>query len=324
MAKSALEKQRILITGASGFIGHALASALSTLDCTIVRTSRDQNKLQPLDGAAAIVDRVVDYSDPEIWPGLIEGVDTIFWLGAQTSANNANKDPDQDYRDNVLPLRNLLERCRLSDCAPAIVFASTATVVGLTDSLPVAEDCYENPITIYDIHKLNCEKYLSYYAGNGHIKTCSLRLANIYGPGTESSNADRGILNLMIRRALAGDTLEIYGTGTNIRDYSYIDDVIDAFIAAATHIDACNTQQFNIGSGRGYSFVEAFDEIANCIGSRLGHDVNVEYVAAPDVIHAIEGRDYIADATRFSQITGWSPQVDLPSGILKTFEELQD
>lgn len=314
------ENKNILITGASGFIGHALASSLAVLDCSLTRTSRDKRKLLTLDGIAKVTDVEIDYADAAVWRDLIDDVDTIFYLSAQTSSTDANKDPTQDFHHNVLPLVNLLEALKETKTQPTVVFASTATIVGLVENLPVAEDYCEKPITVYDIHKLCCEKYLSYYASNGHIRSCSLRLANVYGPGVNSGSADRGILNLMIRRAIKNETLSIFGTGHQIRDYTYISDVVDAFLAAAEKIDATNGQYFNIGSGQGHTFIEAFSEIVNCIGSRLHHEVQVEHIGAPSDLPLIEARNYIADTTKFSNATGWSAKTDLHSGIQQTLD----
>lgn len=323
-ANAAFQGKRVLITGASGFIGNALASSLSRVECEIVRSSRNAEKLLPLPGSAKIVDREVDYADTGIWPRLTDGVDIVFFLGAQTSANDANEEPDRDFRENVLPLLNLLQHCRESGRRPAIVFASTATVVGMTENLPVTEGIFENPVTVYDIHKLCCEKYLSYYAGNGFVKSCSLRLANVYGPGTSASSADRGILNMMIRRAIQKESLSIYGEGLQVRDYTYISDVVDALQAAAANIEQTNGRYFNIGNGRGYNFIEAFDTIADCVTSMLGHDVCIEHVAAPDDLALIERRNYVADSRRFTEATGWTAQIKLREGIRQTIERLAD
>lgn len=319
-AAKTFENKKILITGASGFIGHALANSLSGTDCTLIRTSRKKNKLLPLEGFADVHDRELDYIEPNAWEDLIEGVDIVFFLGAQTSAKKADADPKQDFDDNVRPLLNLLEHCRKSGSKPTVVFASTATVVGLAEQMPVAEGIYENPITVYDIHKLSCEKYLSYYASRDYVRSCSLRLANVYGPGTTSGNADRGILNLMIRRAAKGESLSLYGEGLQLRDYTYISDVVAAFEAAAIQIDNTNGRYFNIGSGLGHNLAEAFAEIANIAKASLGRIIEIKQVASPIVMAPIETRNYVADTSSFAKATGWSAEVELRDGIRRTLD----
>ena len=312
--------KKILITGASGFIGHALACELSSIDCSLIRASRDKTKLPTLGGRAKVVDVEIDYSDAAVWNGLVENIDTIFFLSAQTSSAEANKDPTADFKHNVLPLLNLLETLKEIESQPTIVFASTATIVGLVEDLPVAEGINEKPITIYDIHKLCCENYLSYYANSGHIRSCSLRLANVYGPGVNSGSADRGILNMMIRRAIQNENPTIFGEGTQLRDYTYISDVVSAFLVAAAQIHSTNGQYFNIGSGKGHTFIEAFGEVVNSTRAKLQNHVTLEQVASPNQLPAIEARNYVADTTNFSQATGWSAKTDLHNGIKKTLE----
>jgi len=320
MDTGSVEGKKILITGASGFIGHALASSLSAADCSILRTSRDKNSLLPLAGIASVSDVEIDYADSTAWDDLVDSIDTIFFLTAQTSSTNANKHPRQDFSNNVLPLLNLLQALENTKSTPAVVFASTATIVGLVEDVPVTEGVCEKPITIYDIHKLCCEKYLSYYSASGHIRSCSLRLANVYGPGVNSGSADRGILNMMIRRAAQHETLSIIGDGQQLRDYSYISDIVSAFLVAAQRIDALNGEYFNIGSGKGHSFTEAFAEIANCASMKLNHAVQIEHIAAPRDLPPIESRNYVANANKFSSNTGWQAKTDLHTGILKTLD----
>ena len=107
MAAKDFAHKKILITGASGFIGHALASSLSRTNCSVVRSSRTKHKLLPLLGQAEVTDLEADYSDSDIWRDLANDVDIIFYLGAQTSASDANADPSRDFDDNVRPLLNL-------------------------------------------------------------------------------------------------------------------------------------------------------------------------------------------------------------------------
>jgi len=319
-AARSFKNKTVLITGASGFIGHALASSLSSTACTIIRASRNKNRLAPLKGLADVQDYELDYRAADVWQDLLGGVDIVFFLGAQTSAKKADADPEQDFIDNVRPLFTLLEHCRKSGSKPTIVFASTATVVGLAEQLPVAEGIYENPVTVYDIHKLSCEKYLSYYAGMDYVESCSLRLANVYGPGTTSGSSDRGILNQMIRRAAMGESLSLYGEGLQLRDYTYISDVVAAFEAAALQIENTNARYFNIGSGMGHNLAEAFGEIVSIAKASLGTAIEVERVASPSATSPIETRNYVADTSSFTKATGWSAEVELRDGIKKTLE----
>ena len=236
MRLSFYKGKNILITGASGYIGSNLVRALQKFDCKITRVSRNSEKLAKAQDGHKLVNLTVDYEDSTAWDSLLGGVDIVFFLASQTSSYTANSNPIEDIRQNVVPLLNLLHSCETNNHSPIVIFSGTATQAGLTASVPVAEPTYDQPLTIYDIHKLSCEKYLSYYSDIDVLPSCCLRLSNVFGPGIKSSNADRGILNLMIQKAVNGDALTIYGDGENIRDYLYTDDVIAAFLAAASNI----------------------------------------------------------------------------------------
>jgi nucleoside-diphosphate-sugar epimerase len=140
----------------------------------------------------------------------------------------------------------------------------------------------------------------------------------VYGPGPRSRSADRGVLNAMVRRALAGQALTIYGEGDFLRDYVYVEDVARAFLAAAAHIDRLGGGHFLIGSGRGHTFAEAVRTVADRAALRTGRPVAVDHVDPPRPLAPIERRNFVADTARFHGATGWSARVGLVDGIDRT------
>jgi nucleoside-diphosphate-sugar epimerase len=254
------------------------------------------------------------------WAPLLEGVDLVFHLAAQTSARVAEQDPEEDLRANVLPLLRILECCRRGALRPFVLFAGSATQVGLTARVPVGEEVPDAPITVYDVHKSMAEGYLEHYVRRGFVRGATLRLANVYGPGPGSSSADRGVLNLMIRRALRGEPLTIYGDGKPLRDYVFIEDAARAFLAAAAAPDAVNGRHFLVGSGLGTSLAEAMRLVAARVGARTGRPAPVTHVAPPADQSPIELRDFVADIGRLSSATGWRPAVPLAEGIDRTID----
>ena len=116
---------------------------------------------------------------------------------------------------------------------PIVIYAGTSIQCGLNKEVLVNETLTDVPITVYDFNKLEAERYLKFAVQSGWIKGASLRLTNVYGPGPKSSSSDRGVLNLMMRKDLKGETLTVYGQGDFISDYVYIDDVISAFLKTA-------------------------------------------------------------------------------------------
>jgi nucleoside-diphosphate-sugar epimerase len=251
---------------------------------------------------------------------LIEDVDVIFHLAAQTSAAKANADPLEDVSINVLPMVSLLEACRQAQSVPTVLFAGTATECGLASSLPVDETVSDEPVTIYDLHKLVAENYLKFYCHQGAVRGATLRLANVYGPGPPSSNTDRGILNLMVRRALAGEELTVYGTGEYLRDYIFVDDVARAFIAAAENMEAVKGGHYLIGSGTSRTVVEAIQQVAARVASKTGIEVPVVHAVPPGTLSPIDTRNFTASTTLFQGRTGWRAMVSLTEGIDRTID----
>lgn len=314
--------KKILITGGTGYLAAGVVSLLKDVDCRLIRLGRSAEGRDKVTGIARVMDVIGDIRDPDLWQRSLDGVDVIFHFAAQTSTYVANAEPLADHSVNVLPMLQLLESCRRQKLCPIICFASTVTVAGIPQSLPVAEDHPDQPLTVYDLHKQMVEQYLRWYAGQGVVRGVTLRLPNIFGPGPRSSVADRGVLNQMIRRALSGEDLTVYGTGEQLRDYLYIEDAGRAFLAIAEHGAELNGQHFVIGSGVGHTITEAMEMVAARVTARTGKPVTVQHVPPPANLSPIEARNFIADPRRFSAATGWQPHYSLSAGIDRTLEVL--
>lgn len=312
--------KRILITGGAGYLAAGLIRALQEVDCDIIRLVRPGRQARPGIGRARVHDREGDVRCREVWESVLPDVQVVFHLAAQTSVYVAEKDARADLEANVLPMLHLLETCRVNAYRPIVVFAGTVTEAGVPDRVPVDETHPDRPITIYDLHKWMAENYLRHYAHEGIVRGVALRLANVYGPGPASSSADRGILNLMIRRAIRGETLTVYGSGEQMRDYLHVDDVSLAFLLAGSKIDVLNGEYFVIGSGMGYTIREAIAMVAERAARRSGRRVDVIHVDPPTPQSPIEARNFVADSGRFSQPTGWRARYGLPDGIDRTIE----
>jgi nucleoside-diphosphate-sugar epimerase len=212
----------------------------------------------------------------------------------------------------------LLEACRKRGHCPTILFSGTSTQCGMPKKLPVDENVLDDPITAYDFHKLQAERWLKFYTSQGWVKGVSLRLTNVYGPGPKSSSADRGILNLMINKALNGEDLTIYGSGGYIRDYIYIDDVISSFLIAPMSIDNLIGNHFIIGSGVGTKVCEAITSVRDQAIKTLGSKSDIMFIEEPVGLFEIEKRNFIANITRYKNLTGFTIRNNLKHGINKT------
>lgn len=320
---SGYEGRSVLVTGGSGYIGSSLVQALYTLNCDLTLLSRQRHQLDSNAAEAADIKVIVgNISEPDIWEEALTGIDYVFHLAAQTSTTVAGREPVADLNINVLPVIHMLETCKIRNIPAKIMFAGTATEVGLTASIPVDETFPDNPITLYDIHKLAAEKYLQHYAHEHGIRTATLRLSNVYGPGPSSGKTDRGVLNQMARKGLEGDQLSVYGDGTFVRDYVYIDDVVDALLLAGLNIDSLSGNYYVIGTGVGTKFVDAVNLLADKVAAFAGRRPPVAHVEPPPKQSPIEERDFVANAALFKCLTGWDPKVNLEEGLDFTIQSL--
>src|SRR6185295_10409518 len=152
-----------------------------------------------------------------------------------------------------------------------VVFPSSRLSYGRVSELPVAETHPMEPRDIYAVHKAAGERYHQIYHRVHGLRTTVLRITNPYGPGQPADRREYGVVNAMVHRALAGEALTIYGDGRQLRDVVYIDDVIDAFLAAAA-TDATDGEVYNVGSGVGIPLVEVAHAIVRVAGrGRVEH-----------------------------------------------------
>ena len=310
----------VLVTGSSGFLATNLVAALKDTRCHIRRLSRHGSHVMPVSGTSRVEDMFGDVASEEIWRNALESIDIVFHFAAQTNVYVANEAPSADLNANVLPILHMLETCRKADLHPAVLFSGTVTEAGISTRIPVDETHPDSPVTVYDLHKLMAENYLKYYVRQDIVQGAVLRLSNVYGPGPRSSGADRGVLNNMIRKALSGETLTIYGHGNYVRDYVYVGDVIGAFLAAGAGMELLSGHHYVIGSGRGDTVAEAVNMVARHVEAKFGHPVSVAHIDSPLALSPIEERDFIADTGKFSRDTGWTAATSLEKGIDLTID----
>jgi len=312
---SKLKGKVVSITGANGYIGSALTQELEKYSLKIIRISRKQ--LTPKDG---VEDWVLDLNKKSSWIKIVNRSDIIFHLSGNTSIYDAEKDPKESLISTLFPIIQLINASKKLSRIPRVIFSSTATVYGLTEVLPVLETKQPNPITTYDLHKFFAEQQLLMASNSNIIDAISLRLANVYGPSpTESLSQDRGILSKITKKRFALKNLQIYGNGDYLRDYIYIDDVVNAFLhASVMDYDILlnkNQISLNVASGKGTSVKEVFDLISHEVEKITGIRGDIENVAWPEEVNEIEKRNYIGSIELIKSLTGWQPSVSLEEGI---------
>lgn len=300
--------QRYLITGASGFIGHGLCQKLlarghhvTALD--IRPPKQDHENLTFVEGSFTSLDI--------LW-SVCAGADCLIHLAASKFPKAAQQDPKADIIENILGSFQLFEEARNADVGKIIFASSGGAVYGNAVPVPIAESALTNPIGAYGISKLAIEKYLQLFGIQFGIETLSLRAANPYGPGQNIQNA-QGALTTFCYKALSGAKIEVWGDGSIERDYIYISDLTDAFVAAAER--NTDAQVLNIGSGQGTSL------------NKLLEHIQKRFVAPLDVCYmpsrSFDVQQNYLNIEQAYAALGWRPQVLLDDGISRTLDGMK-
>ena len=317
---SGLAGKKVLITGGAGFIGSNLVKKLIGLDVEVSIFIFEKEKIERLEGFERNINIIHgDLKNKQEVSNAIQGKDYLFHLAWQTDLKQSMISPQEDLENDIGGLINILECCKNENPDIKIIFASSVTVIGLTDKLPVNENVIENPLSVYEIHKLAAEKYLYIYNKIHGLKTCVLRLSNVFGEGQRIDNPGRGVLNFMIGRALRNEPLTVYGSGKFIRDYCHVQNYIDAFLLAAL-FDKTNGQVYVLGSGDGKTFNEMVEKIKQITESLINKNVKITHMPFPGKENEINKRNFIADFSKFGQDTGWEPQISFEEGLRSTIK----
>ena len=309
--------RRVLITGGLGFIGSNLARHLVTLGADVLLVDSlipdYGGNLFNIDGFADKVRvNVADVRQQSTMNYLVRDREVIFNLAGQVSHIDSIRDPYSDLEINCRSQLTILEACRYNNPAVKVVYAGTRQVYGRPDSLPVDEKHLVKPTDVNGINKAAGEYYHLVYNNVFNVRACSLRLTNVYGPRQLIRHNRQGFIGWFIRLAIEGGVIQIYGDGTQQRDFVYVDDAADAFLRAGA-LDACNGEVFNVGGDRAIAHAALASLILEIAGSG-----RIEYVDWPAEKKAIDIGDFYADSTKLRQTTGWKPTVSLADGLRET------
>lgn len=310
----------LVITGARGYIGSALTKRLAREGNAMRLVSRSSAAPR----ITAAPDSNIEYCeadlrDPLAWSSLLRGATAVIHLSSRTDLRAAEADPAGDHSLNVEPIKGLVDAAAQCGAPIPVLFASTVTIVGESPLNPVDESATDRPCSVYDRHKLECETILRNATELGILHACSLRLSNVYGYGGSSINANRSILNVMLGRALRGEPLTLFGDGDYVRDYTHVQDVVDAFCRALDTPGVCDGRYYVVSSGRGHTLAEAYVLIKESALEHADRCIDVRSVPEPPDMHPIEKRNFIGNPRRFVKSTGWQPHLDLRAGIRDYF-----
>lgn len=294
---------KILITGGAGFQGSHLTQKLQELghEVTVLNTltPRAMENARHVNGHAEIIWGSV--TDPEVTGKAMRDKDVVFHLGARINVDESIQDPWGTYEVNLRGTFNVLEAARKT--GTRVIHTSTCEVYGKPARVPILEDAELRPHSPYAASKAAADRLCFAYFQTYKLPVTILRFFNIYGPRQKEGRFG-AVIPIFVGTALRGEHLRVFGSGEQTRDYVYISDVIDGYLAALTHPEL-QGEVVNFGTGVGVKIKDIAEHVARKLGSQ------VDYIDP----RPGEASEMIADATKARLHLGWKPQVDFFDGL---------
>lgn len=309
--------KEVLITGGLGFIGSNLAIALinhgahvTILDNMLPRQGGNLFNIHGIEDKVKV--NVSDVRNQLSMNHLVKGKDYIFHLAGQVNHVDSMKNPIQDLEINCMGTLVLLEALRAHNRGGKVVFAGTRGEYGSSVKLPVDEDHPTNPKGIYAVTNLSAEKMVLVYDDVFGIKGACLRITNTYGPRHQMIHDEYGVFNWFIRKALDNEMIPVFGDGRILRDFIYVDDLVECMLKVAA-CESAYGEIFNVGVGVPVSFYALAHKIVEIVGSGY-----VDFTEFTQERKEVEPGDYYADISKLTRVVGWSPKISLDDGIKRT------
>jgi UDP-glucose 4-epimerase len=317
--RRAFSGSRCVVFGGAGFLGSHIVDELLSCGADVVafdlREPRKGAGARGDGGAAAggeLSAVVGDMVDPAAVARAIAGADHIFAFAGGSGAVRSLADPIGDLRTGCEAQLVLLEAMRRVAPGASVVFSGSRLEYGIVTTVPVREDHPLRGTSPYALHKIACDGYHHIYADAHGLHTLVLRISNPYGshvPG-DPARVGYGVVNAFVDRAIAGETIPLYGGGGQLRDLVFVDDVVRAVLLASL-VDGAWGSAINVGSGVGVSL----RDVAEAVVAEVGDGAVDMDAAWPVDAAAVETGDFYFDITRARDVLGWAPQVGLEEGI---------
>jgi UDP-glucose 4-epimerase len=301
--------RRVLVTGGAGFVGGALARRLAAGGAHVsVIDDFSTGRPEAVPAGSTVVQGSI--TDVDTVRALVAEHPWIFHLAAR-SIIASTRDPREDFETNAAGTLNLLlaaRECRVE----RLVYASSASIYGNPRTLPINEDDSVAALSPYAASKLCGEQYcLAFHASYG-VPAAIVRYSNVYGPGQRWDNPNSGVVTKFLAAAAAGRPMPIHGDGQQTRDFTFVEDAVDATLIAGTHPRA-EGEVFNVGTGIETSVIE----VARTIARSLGVEPAVEHIDRRDIDNI---RRRALNIEKIRRTLRWSPQVALETGLRRTAE----
>ena len=300
---------RFLITGAAGFLGAPLANSLVADGHRVVGlddlSTGDPQRLSP---EVHLVRGDVN-DRPKLW-SLLQDVDCVYHLAARVIVPESVLYPREYNLVNVGGTVTLMEAMR-DVGVKRVILISSGTIYGNQRNQPMKESCRSNPRSPYAVSKLSAEYYVRTIGNLWGIETVCLRVFNAYGPGQPLPPSHPPVIPYCLRQAMDNGTIVIHGNGEQTRDYVFIEDVVDAMVAAS-FAEKINRLIINVGSGKETSVNEIVKTVINLTGTKPEIVVNKSHDSGPSRM--------CADLTLATKKLGYHPKVILKEGLIRIIE----
>ncbi|CAM5280070.1 UDP-glucose 4-epimerase [Streptomyces spiroverticillatus] len=314
----------VTVLGASGFVGSAVLAAFARRPVLLRAVARRTSHV-PATGAARTQVRTADLTRAGQVADAVAGADVVIHLVTHSGGWRAAESDPASRAVNVGVMEMLCEALsdrRRDGPGPLVLYAGAASQIGLPPDRPVDGSEPDRPETAYDRHKLAAERLLKEATADSVMRGVSLRLPTVFGHVGEHA-PDRGVVAFMIRRALAGEPLTLWHDGTVARDLVHVDDIAEAFTAAADHPDELSGNHWLLGAGRGDPLGAVCRTVSRLVADRLGKPpVPVVSTAPPKDAPATDFRSVTIDSSPFRSVTGWRPRTPLHTALERTVAAL--
>jgi UDP-glucose 4-epimerase len=305
--------RRVVVLGGLGFMGSHISRALVRRGYSVRifdKLYAVRRLIRDIEPEVEIVEG--DISRPDDVIGALNGIESVIHLVHTTVPGSSMKDSGYDVSSNVVASAKWLARLSETSVKRILYFSSGGTVYGVPQTNPIDESHPTDPISSYGITKLAIEKYVGMFARMFGIEHRILRPSNVYGEG-QRLNIGQGVIGVMADRTLRGLPLEVWGTGTNLRDYLHVEDLVAATLLLMEYKG--NERVFNISSGVGRSLLNIIDTLRD--ESRL--QVQIKYLPP----RGFDVPDNVLSNSRLQKETGWQPQVKFETGIRRVVDWLR-
>jgi UDP-glucose 4-epimerase len=299
--------RRVLVTGGAGFVGGSLVRRLAAAGARVtVLDDLFTGRAEVVPTAAQLVEGSV--VDEALVRELVAGASVVFHMAARNIIAST-KDPREDFATNIGGTLNVLLAARDSK-VDRVVYTGSASIYGNPRSIPINEDDVPVALSPYAVSKLGGELYCNAIYENYGVPVSEVRYSNVFGIGQRPDNPYCGVIGKFFAAAIEGRPLQVHGDGEQTRDYTYIDDAVDATLLAAIRPRA-EGEMFNVGTG----IETSVNALASKIGQAVGTDVEIVHIDRRDIDNI---RRRVVNIEKARRMLRWSPQVTLSDGLART------